>query len=227
MVEKNEILLQNIDALRQERGLKKMGDFEANIVGVSAGYFSRLRNTPDVFPSVDVLSKLAELFGVSIDVLINIDIRTMGRNSRLIQNFIDKLKTDTIQGKVNWTEEHTIFALRKILVERKVSCPYDVFKNSNPAIAKYDEEQEIILYPLMFEGTTPTGDFFNSVGYEISLRKKNKNCKQESTVICYSDMVPETIRASILELVKYIGRDLQDMSIEDATIEAIQDFMKL
>lgn len=227
MTKTNQILLQNLDTLRQEQELYKMGDFEANIVGVSVGYFSRLKNTPEVFPSIDVLSKLAELFGVSIDVLINIDIRAMGKNSRLIQNFIDKLKTDTIQGKINWREERTIFALRKILVERKIQCPYNVFINSNPAIAKYDEEQEVILQPLVFEGTDSKGDLFKLVGYEISLRKRNNNRKQKIAVICYSDMVPETISASIFELAQYIGRNLQDMPIEDETIEAIQKFMKM
>lgn len=227
MKKTNQILLQNIDTLRQERGLNKMGDFEANIVGVSAGYFSRLKNTPEAFPSIDVLSKLAELFGVSMDVLINIDIRAMGKNSRLIQNFIDKLKTDTIEGKINWIEERTIFTLHKIPMERKIQCPYDVFINSNPAVAKYDEEQEVILQPLVFEGTTPTENSFKSVGYEISLRKRKNNHKQKNSVICYSDLVPETICASIFELVQYIGRDLQDIPIEDETIEAIQGFMKM
>lgn len=144
----------------------------------------------------------------------------------MIQNFIDKLKTDTIEGKINWIEERTIFTLHKIPMERKIQCPYDVFINSNPAVAKYDEEQEVILQPLVFEGMTSSENSFKSVGYEISLRKRKNNHKQKTSVICYSDLVPETICASIFELVQYIGRDLQDIPIEDETIEAIQGFMK-
>lgn len=120
-------------------------------VGVSVGYFSRLSKTPDTFPAIDVLSNLSHMMGISIDVLISIDLQRMGKNSRLLQAFIDKLKIDTVQGKLRWTVQPTVLASSKVTVPRDIPCPYKTYMADNPVYAKYKDDQEVVIQPLMFE----------------------------------------------------------------------------
>lgn len=217
----NSVLIQNIETLRQEHEMK-IGELEEK-VGVSVGYFSRLSKTPDTFPAIDVLSKLSHIMGISIDVLIRIDLQGMGKNSRLLQAFIDKLKIDTVQGKLRWTVQPSVFALSKVAVPRDIPCPYNTYIAGNPVYAKYKDDQEVVIQPLMFEkpkGAEPPEQY---QGYRISLRKSGS--RENYKTVCYSDLVFESIRASIFELAQFISRDLQDIDIQDEAISAIEKYL--
>lgn len=222
----NEILLQNIETMRKEHGFNKVGDFETQKINVSTGYFSRLTKMPENFPPMDVMLKLSETFGVSIDVLVKTDIRAMGKNSRLIQKYIEKLKDKTIQGDMKWEEIHTINALSKIEINRKKKCPYKIYINHNPVAARYGDEQRVYVQPLIFEGKYEEGHNVQRMEYQIYIAK-GKGLNENRTVICYSDLVIDIIRDSIYELVQFIGRNLIDTQMDEKAIEAVQDFLKM
>ena len=94
--------LKNIDNLLKERNMK-ISELEKKIY-LSSGYFSRLRNEKgDVYPKIDTISDIADVFGVSIDYLLySEDIGNETSNVSIVCDFIKKLQKDSGQGKVVW-----------------------------------------------------------------------------------------------------------------------------
>lgn len=95
----------NIRELLRTRTDVKIGQVEKE-AGVSAGYMSRLEkegNTAD--PSMEFIVTAANLLGVSIDTLISINLAELTPTERYISKFFDKLKSDTLEDKLDWVRE--------------------------------------------------------------------------------------------------------------------------
>lgn len=93
--------LQNIQILAKRRKMK-VGELEAKI-GVLPGYLSRLsKNEKKTLPPIDVVVKIAEAFGVSVDDLTQLKYETLSDNENYYYEFISKLISDTQNGKLLW-----------------------------------------------------------------------------------------------------------------------------
>lgn len=94
------LMLDNISFLLKEYG-KKIGELEAE-AGVSAGYISRTTKDSSGKPGVDFIMKVAEALKISVDTLLNIDLTGLTPTERYLISFIEKLKRDTTEDKLEW-----------------------------------------------------------------------------------------------------------------------------
>ena len=102
------VCFSNIRELLRTRTDVKIGQVEKE-AGVSAGYMSRLEkegNTAD--PSMEFIVTAANLLGVSIDTLISINLMELTPTEQYISKFFDKLKSDTLEDKLDWVRETTL-----------------------------------------------------------------------------------------------------------------------
>lgn len=91
----------NIKILMKQSGMK-ISDLE-NKLGVSAGYLSRTLNEDSKKRiSVDVVWKIALVFNVNIDDLINVDLGAPTKEILTVKDFIKKLREDTDNGVIRW-----------------------------------------------------------------------------------------------------------------------------
>ena len=96
-------LLNNISFMLKEFG-KKIGELE-NEAGVSPGYLSRTAKDASAKPGIDFIIKAAEALNVSVDTLLNTELTELSPTELYLISFFDKLKRDTITGKLEWTIE--------------------------------------------------------------------------------------------------------------------------
>lgn len=81
---------------------KKLGDIERNS-GNSPGYLSRMKSgKSNADPSIEFLITAAEELGVSVDMLVNSEIREMSQTEIYLQGFLKKLIEDTRNDKLTW-----------------------------------------------------------------------------------------------------------------------------
>ena len=110
------ICFSNIRELLRTKTDVKIGQIEKE-AGVSPGYMSRLEkegNTAD--PSMEFVVTAANLLGVSVDTLIAIDLAELTPTEQYISRFFDKLKSDTLEDKLDWVRETTL-ALSNVKLE--------------------------------------------------------------------------------------------------------------
>lgn len=94
-------LIYNIAYFLQKYNLR-VGELE-RLIGVSAGYLSRTaRDNSAKKLSIDVVWKLARLFGVDIRTLVETNLSVPQRNSDMVIKFLDKLCEQTISGEITW-----------------------------------------------------------------------------------------------------------------------------
>lgn len=103
----------NIRELLRQNPDVKIGQIEKE-AGIRLGYMSRLEkagNTSE--PSMEFIVSAAKLLKVSVDTLISVDLTGLTPTEQYLVNFFDKLKTDTLQDKLNWNRE-TAFNLNRM-----------------------------------------------------------------------------------------------------------------
>lgn len=94
------LMLDNIAVLLSESGIK-VGELE-NEAGVSAGYISRLTKDGAGKPGIEFIMNAAEALKVSIDTLLYIDLAGLTPTERYLISFLEKLKKDTAEDKLEW-----------------------------------------------------------------------------------------------------------------------------
>lgn len=94
------LMLDNISVLLNESG-KKVGELE-NEAGVSAGYISRIAKDSAGKPGIEFIMNVAEALKVSIDTLLYIDLTGLTPTERYLISFLEKLKKDTSEDKLEW-----------------------------------------------------------------------------------------------------------------------------
>ena len=97
------IMLENISLLLEKSG-KKVGELESE-VGVSIGYISRLSKDDKSKPGIEFVVGAAASLGVSIDMLVNVNLSKLTPTEKYLFNFIDKLISDTKADKLDWNKE--------------------------------------------------------------------------------------------------------------------------
>lgn len=100
-----ELLRQNTDV--------KIGQIEKE-AGIRLGYMSRLEKEGNTSkPSMEFIVSAAKLLKVSVDTLISVDLTGLTPTEQYLVNFFDKLKSDTLQDRLDWNRE-TAFNLNRI-----------------------------------------------------------------------------------------------------------------
>lgn len=96
----NKIFFSNLETLKKRKGVKN-SDIERSI-GVSLGYLSRLKGEDkDSIPSVQIISRIAEYFGISIDMLLYTDLSDETNMGKIIK-VLAKIEEDTKTRNVVW-----------------------------------------------------------------------------------------------------------------------------
>lgn len=120
------VCFSNIRELLKDNPDVKIGQIEKD-AGIRLGYMSRLEkddNTAE--PSVEFIVTAAKLLNVSVDTLITMDLANLTPTEKYLVSFIEKLKSDTIQDKINWSVE-TPFELSKCNVDCNGECDHPLF----------------------------------------------------------------------------------------------------
>lgn len=99
----NKVLcISNIRELLRQKPDIKIGQIE-KAAGVRLGYMSRLEkegNTAE--PSMEFIVTATKMLKISIDALISIDFSSLTPTEKFLIDFFEKLKSDTIQDKLDW-----------------------------------------------------------------------------------------------------------------------------
>ncbi len=110
-----QVMIDNISFLF-EGVWKKIGELESE-AGVSAGYISRISKEGNTKPGIDFIVKAAEALDTSIDTLLNVELADMTPTERYLISFLEKLKKDTLEDKLDWKKESAGY-LNRIEVDR-------------------------------------------------------------------------------------------------------------
>lgn len=204
-----------------QKGYSKLGEFETNLVGVSSGYFSRIKNSPDVFPSMEILFKLTGIFGVSLDLLLKYDMEIIGGNSQTLLDFVEKLKSDTLKNHLDWRMCSNEYPLCNPEIARKGKFEYHAFVNGGYFATSYDGCTRICLQPLIFSKSEKISEGDRCDGFLLELR----NSADEKKQICYTDNINDALRLSIYELSRIIWKKMDDLFVDQETLAVIKKIL--
>lgn len=155
----------NIRELLRQNPDVKIGQIEKE-AGVRLGYMSRLEkegNTAE--PSMEFIVSAAKLLKVSIDTLISVDLTGFTPTEQYIVNFFDKLKSDTLQDKLDWNRE-SAFNLNRMEADIDENIYHPLFSEETffeETECDYPEEVTRIVFNSKTFGphTYIAGDCFN------------------------------------------------------------------
>lgn len=192
----------NIRELIKENPDVKIGQIEKE-AGIRLGYMSRLEkgdNTSE--PSVEFIVTAAKLLNVSVDTLISIDLASLTPTEKYLVSFIEKLKSDTLLDKLNWSIE-TKFELDRWEVDYNGNSIHPLFSLETyyrQTDCEYPEEatENVYVSKTFGPNTSINGDCF-------SLRLKN------GSTFYLMDIVKDVHRvndksAFVKEAVMYVPR---------------------
>lgn len=96
-------LMNNIATLIKEKNIK-IGELE-NAVDISTGYLSKMTKPEnESMPGIDLIWKLAEKLGVSVDMLVGGDFSKSNDNLLYLVKFLHELKLETDAHGINWSK---------------------------------------------------------------------------------------------------------------------------
>ena len=95
-----DLFIKNIYFLLKEKELK-IGQIEERL-GVSTGYFSRLKDSVNANPSIELVCSISELFNISIDRLLYSDLSGLNVGVNYILNAVDILMNKIKNADINW-----------------------------------------------------------------------------------------------------------------------------
>lgn len=100
-----DVFFTNIRNLLKEKPEIKIGKIEKE-AGVRLGYTARLEKTENTAePSVEYVVTAAKMLGVSLDSILRIPLNELTPTEQYLVKFLDKLKNDTLQDKLEWQKE--------------------------------------------------------------------------------------------------------------------------
>jgi len=103
-----QVLFRNVRYLlkQKENDGVRLGQIERD-ADLKPGYMSRLEK-PDNYtePSMNFIITAAKALNVSMDLLVKVDIEELTPSERYALSFIDKMKNDTLGGKLDWDVEY-------------------------------------------------------------------------------------------------------------------------
>lgn len=136
----------NIRELLKENPEVKIGQIEKE-AGIRLGYMARLEKGDNpAEPSIEFIVTAAKLLNVTVDTLLYKDLANLSPTERYLVNFIEKLKIDTNDNKLNWKVEtpfeltrnfidingnslHPLFSLQTFYRKTEIEYPEEVTEN--------------------------------------------------------------------------------------------------
>lgn len=207
-----QLLAQNIKYLAVIKG-KKLGELEAE-AHVSPGYLSRMFKSEDCSgsPLMDLLMYASEIFSISADSLLNVNLQSLSPNEQFLNTFFEKLLKDSCNGTLVWTLE-TKNALQFYSREyphplinciNDCNCAqfYSLF-NPNNMLGEASAHASIgenLIYIIQIECNS--FDSYNSAGFEVYFTNKNKECLQKIVCIMRSDALFSIVNNIFAEALK-------------------------
>jgi len=163
------LFIKNLYYILDKKGLF-IGRMEKEI-GVSAGYFSRLKKDNNSFsPSMDVLMKVSNYLNVSMDLLCFSDLTgvNLTDEEEEVLNFIKRLKELTISKKIIWikTRLEEVSYLEDINFkedENNMRCLYKEIHDNNGVYYVYEslfEEGNFNIYGDIFSFNFRNSKYF-------------------------------------------------------------------
>ncbi len=199
----NEIFINNVYYILQQRGINRIGDFEKDELKVSVGYFSRLKKDVNKFPELDILLRISGCFGISIDMLVYCDLRLIVPGVQELVKFIEMLKNKTKSNDLVWSKEIKDYSRHKMKIKRTDGI--DAWYDSYRIVCIYRESKIII------QRYNTTKQFFYLMSVE----------GDEEVDLCSTENAPVYISGSIIELVTLIDMNLQNSFISDKALSEI------
>lgn len=234
-------IIKNINSLAILNGIN-IGDLEIKS-GVSVGYFSRLKKNSAQKIPIEMLIKVSEILGISIDALIKDDIKQKNDRETMLRSFIDKLYNDTENGKLYWepyklgTEESTldeddqyndIITVQDLI--RVYGCHSQVNMKFVPMstsfVAELKEQNAYVVlnsggYAKGESADEPFGSIEKPYSYEIYIRK---NC--ETNYLCSTYELFGYTRVLIGQLYNLIKNKNSKIVLNDTTKSTIEDYLQ-
>lgn len=94
-------LMNNINTLIKDKNIK-IGELE-NSIGISTGYLSKMSKADnESMPGIDLIWKLAQKLGTSVDMLVGGDFGRSNDNLFQLIRVLDKMKKDTDLHNIEW-----------------------------------------------------------------------------------------------------------------------------
>lgn len=214
---KNTTFLNNIETLRNSRGMK-IGDLEKEL-GVSTGYFSRLAKKPENLPGIDLIVKASGLFKISLDTLILIDISVLGADDRRILSFLRQVKSKTAHGVMEWKLDTSNLAFRVGVTFQDggpFKHPYETRSNGSPFVAKYDDNISIEIRPIVLICEGSPYEY-----YEMYLIKDLNKIP-----FCSTNMIHPLIQATMNELISIVAKSHSNRKLSDDARNIVDDLLK-
>ena len=154
--------LSNIRSTAKEKNIK-IGDLE-EAAKVSKGYLSRLDKRDASSLTMEVLVRIAEQLGVTVDYLLTNTLNELTENEQQIVQFLDKLESLTKGGKLEWFTDVASY----LRTENQ-----EPFSSPHPLIGvgpSYSEEFEVKYYSTFYSSPF-TNDYADLVDncYHVSL----------------------------------------------------------
>ncbi len=212
----NEIFLKNIDVLR---GDKKISDFEGEL-GVSTGYFSRLSKTPKSFPGTELLLKLSNISGMSIDLLLLFEIDRMNEDEQNLINFLHRLRNETILGTRRWNVKKGVLPrLSRVSLQAGgiFHRPPETRRNGLPIESEIGDGRIIEVLPIII-----TDERYNSKYYGIEMYFEDE---KEKIPLCASYNVHQAVQSKLFELMYVAQIGSCGMQIEQKARDFINDYL--
>ena len=139
------ICLSNVRELLKDSTVK-IGQIEKE-ANCQPGYMSRLeKKTNSTDPSLEFLIAAAKMLHVSLDILLFVDLKELNPTEKYLISFIQKLKKDTLEDKLNWSREsaaylnrlninaddkpkHPLFSVETFWEQGEGDCPEEITDN--------------------------------------------------------------------------------------------------
>ena len=166
------IWAENITYRAKEKKIKLMDLAEK--VGVAGSFFSRARKG-DSRADAEVLMKIADELGVSLDVLMKCDMTALGKNEQLILDTIYKVTQETLAEKVEW-KQVTKEERRQVDHQERPVFPFSkLWEENGSKYIKFESLFDTDEHVASIEGNVYSVSLSNAVRmYLIPVRVENR-----------------------------------------------------
>lgn len=240
----------NIRELLRQTPNVKIGQIEKE-AGVRLGYMARLEkedNTAE--PSMEFIVTAAKLLNVSIDTLININIKELTSTEQYLIKFFDKLKADTLLDKLDWKKEDA-YTLNYMGQNSSGNVDHPLFEYKTffeKSDCEYPEEVERVVFTSKSFNTNTfiAGDCFNlrlkngTTLYLMdiektvsSLKDRNRKAKEawiyvpsKGAQVLVTTLDTSPVAPALELLFSTVKERMEHPKVDNAAMYAIDAFMK-
>lgn len=245
LVFNKERFVANIQKLAKDRGIK-LSELE-EFAKVSPGYLSRITNKSSrVMPSIYTALLIANKLGTTVDILLKADLTYSSPNDNYVQDFLNKLISDSQAFQMVWDIE-TEEAINNIISMRPDDVQHPLFRSycdmDNCLVAydslfhPYESDQKVEAKPPFYHTKINNGkydlylariDYDDELGldfFEYELYMVDGKGKVQP--VCHSMWnVSNEVGRLLYTLYSVAGETIKHVKITKTVRSAIDDFMK-